>query len=80
MSDTLLSERMRTIRIEVRQVMDRRGRFMGYEVEIDGNTLFYSGNQRLWDGIRAGSFPCDSDGKPFPRNVVYSAVCDWSPD
>lgn len=62
------------ITVILSEVSDRNGRFMGFEFEIDGEIYFYSGDQRLWPGLRAGALPCDSDGMPFRRTMLHNVT------
>lgn len=61
-----------TTTVTVSHVLDKTGTIIGFEFEIAGGLYFYSSDQQGWPGLRAGRFPCDSDGAAFARNVVYT--------
>lgn len=60
----------KNITFAVLEVQDSKDRFMGFEFEINDLRFFYAANQWLWAGLRAGRFPCDVNGNPFPKEEL----------
>jgi hypothetical protein len=62
--------------LKIYKVLDDNSETVGIEIVINGNWYFLAKSALFFNSIRAGKFPCDSDGREFERQELFSCE-DW---